>query len=207
MTRVKICGITRAEDAELAASLGAAAVGFVMWPRSPRFVEPARARDIVRALPPFVTPVGVFVNQPAGHVKDVAAVVGLGAVQLHGNEDVGFCRAIGRRVIKAASVAQAAALAAFWPPDVTLLLDALDPERRGGTGETVDWAAAAVVAAGRRVILAGGLTPENVGEAIRTVRPFAVDVSSGVESAPGVKDERCLRAFFAAVAAAEGAAS
>jgi phosphoribosylanthranilate isomerase len=205
MTRVKICGITRVGDAELAAALGAAAVGFVMWPRSPRFLEPARARDIVRALPPFVTPVGVFVDQPVGHVKDVAAVVGLGAVQLHGNEDVGFCRAIGRRVIKAASAAQAAALAAFWPPEVTLLLDAVDAERRGGTGLTVDWTAAAALAAHRRIILAGGLTPENVGEAIRTVRPFAVDVSSGVESAPGVKDEHRVRAFFAAVAAAEGA--
>jgi phosphoribosylanthranilate isomerase len=200
---VKICGITRAADAELAASLGAAAVGFVTWPRSPRFVEPARARDIVRALPPFVTPVGVFVDQPAGHVKDVVAVVGLGAVQLHGNEDVGYCRAIGRRVIKAASVAQATALAAFWPPEVTLLLDAVDAERRGGTGETVDWTGAAALARQRRIILAGGLTPENVGEAIRTVRPFAVDVSSGVESAPGIKDEERLRAFFAAVAESE----
>jgi phosphoribosylanthranilate isomerase len=116
---------------------------------------------------------------------------------------VGYCRAIGRRVIKAASVAQAAALAAYWPPDVTLLLDAVDPERRGGTGEIVDWAAAAALAAGHRLILAGGLTPENVGEAIRAVRPFAVDVASGVESAPGVKDEARLRAFFAAVAATE----
>jgi phosphoribosylanthranilate isomerase len=191
----------------LAVALGAAAVGFVMWPGSPRFLEPARARDIVRALPPFVTPVGVFVDQPAGHVKDVASVVGLGAVQLHGNEDAGFCRAIGRRVIKAASVTLAAALATFWPPEVTLLLDAVEGERRGGTGQTVDWTAAAALAANRRIILAGGLTPENVGDAIRTVRPFAVDVSSGVESAPGVKDEHRLRAFFAAVAAVEGASS
>jgi phosphoribosylanthranilate isomerase len=207
MTRVKICGITRGEDAELATTLGASAVGFVFWPRSPRFVEPARARDIVRALPPFVTPVGVFVDQPAGHVKDVAAVVGLGAVQLHGNEDVGFCRALGRRVIKAASVERATALGGYWPFEVTLLLDAVDAERRGGTGQTVDWPAAAAIAARRRVILAGGLHPQNVGDAIRQVRPFAVDVSSGVESAPGVKDEGRLRAFFAAVAAAEGAAS
>jgi phosphoribosylanthranilate isomerase len=206
MTRVKICGITRAEDAEMAVALGASAVGFVMWPRSPRFLEPARARDIVRLLPPFVTPVGVFVDQPAGHVKDVAAVVGLAAVQLHGNEDAGFCRALGRRAIKSASVEQAVALAGFWPLEITLLIDAVDAERRGGTGRTVDWAAAAALARQRRIILAGGLTPENVGEAIRTVRPFAVDVSSGVESAPGVKDEHRLRAFFAAVAAEEGAA-
>jgi phosphoribosylanthranilate isomerase len=207
VTRVKICGITRQEDSELAASLGASAVGFVFWPRSPRFVEPSRARDIVRLLPPFVTAVGVFVDQPAGHVKDVASVVGLGAVQLHGNEDLGFCRAIGRRMIKAASVEQAVALAGFWPEDVTLLLDAMDADRKGGTGRTIDWAGAALLASRRRVILAGGLTPENVGDAIRRVRPFAVDVSSGVESSPGVKDEARMRAFFAAVAATEGALS
>jgi phosphoribosylanthranilate isomerase len=207
VTRVKICGITRQEDSELAASLGASAVGFVFWPRSPRFVEPSRARDIVRLLPPFVTAVGVFVDQPAGHVKDVASVVGLGAVQLHGNEDLGFCRAIGRRMIKAASVEQAVALAGFWPEDVTLLLDAMDADRKGGTGRTIDWAGAALLASRRLVILAGGLTPENVGDAIRRVRPFAVDVSSGVESSPGVKDEARMRAFFAAVAATEGALS
>jgi phosphoribosylanthranilate isomerase len=207
MTRVKICGITRAEDAELATSLGASAVGFVFWARSPRFIEPSRARDIVRSLPPFVTAVGVFVDQPAGHVKDVASVVGLGAVQLHGNEDLGFCRAIGRRTIKAASVGQAVALAGYWPPEITLLIDAVDAERRGGTGQTVDWASAAGLAAQRRIILAGGLDPANVAAAIRQVRPFAVDVSSGVETSPGVKDEARLRAFFAAVATAEGAAS
>ncbi len=206
VTRVKICGITRAEDALLAAELGAAAVGFVFWSRSPRFVEPARAREIARLLPPFVTPVGVFVDQPAGHVKDVASVVGLGAVQLHGNEDLGYARTLGRRVIKAASVAQAAARAEFWPADVTLLLDSVDAEGRGGSGQTVDWPGAAALAARRRVILAGGLRPENVAAAIQQVRPFAVDVSSGVESAPGVKDAERLRAFFAAVAAAGGEA-
>jgi phosphoribosylanthranilate isomerase len=207
MTRVKICGITRAEDADLAAALGASAIGFVFWPRSPRFIEPSRARDIVRHLPPFVTPVGVFVDQPAGHVKDVAAVVGLSAVQLHGSEDLGFARAVGRRVIKAASVAQALQFADYWPAEITLLLDALDAERRGGTGQTVDWSAAGTLSAGRRVILAGGLHAGNVGEAIRTVRPFAIDVSSGVESSPGVKDQARLRALFQAVAATEGALS
>jgi phosphoribosylanthranilate isomerase len=203
---VKICGITRAEDAMLAVDIGAAAVGFVFWSRSPRFVEPARAREIVRALPPFVTPVGVFVDQPAGHVKDVAAVVGLGAVQLHGNEDLGYARTLGRRVIKAASVAQATARGDFWPADVTLLLDAVDAPERGGTGQAVDWAGAAALAARRRIILAGGLTPENVGAAIQQVRPFAVDVSSGVESAPGIKDGARLRAFMAAVRAVGGEA-
>ncbi len=204
VTRVKICGITRAEDAMLAVDLGAAAVGFVFWSQSPRFVEPSRAREIVRSLPPFVTPVGVFVDQPAGHVKDVVSVVGLGAVQLHGNEDLGYARALGRRVIKAASVEYALARADFWPADVTLLLDAVDAEHRGGTGQVVDWAGAGTLAARRRVILAGGLRPENVAEAIRQVRPFAVDVSSGVETSPGIKDADGLRRLFAAVMAAEG---
>lgn len=206
MTRIKICGVTRVEDGLLAAELGASAVGFVLWPGSPRFVEPARAREIARALPPFVTPVGVFVNQPPGHVKDVASVVGLGAIQLHGNEDLGYARALGRRVIKASTVANALTLADFWPAEVTLLLDAMGGERPGGTGQTVDWEQAALVADRRRVILAGGLRPENVGDAIRRVHPFAVDVSSGVESSPGVKDPERLRALFAAVAAVEGEA-
>jgi phosphoribosylanthranilate isomerase len=203
---VKICGVTRIEDAVLAAELGAAAIGFVFWPSSPRFIQPARARDVVRALPPFVTPVGVFVDQPAGHVKDVASVVGLGAIQLHGREDLGYARTLGRRVIKASSVAEAEALADSWPPDVTLLVDAVDEDRHGGTGRTVDWARAAVVAGRRRIILAGGLTPDNVGEALRVVRPFAVDLSSGVEAAPGVKDAARLKALFAAIAAIEGGA-
>lgn len=205
MTRVKICGITRGEDALLAADLGAAAIGFVLWPGSPRFIEPARAREIARALPPFVTPVGVFVDQAAGHVKDVASVVGLGAIQLHGSEDLGYARTLGRRVIKAASVDHALTPAGFWPLDVTLLLDALDGARRGGTGQTVDWERASVLAAKRRIILAGGLRPENVGEAIHRVKPFAIDVSSGVEISPGVKDADRLRALFAAVAAEGGA--
>jgi phosphoribosylanthranilate isomerase len=203
---VKICGVTRLEDAILAAELGASAIGFVFWPSSPRFIQPARAREVVRALPPFVTPVGVFVDQPAGHVKDVASVVGVGAIQLHGREDLGYARTLGRRVIKAASVAEAEVLADSWPPDVTLLLDAMDEDRRGGTGRTVDWARAAAVASRRRVILAGGLTPDNVGEAVRVVRPFAVDLASGVEAAPGVKDAARLKALFAAVAAIEGGA-
>lgn len=204
MTRIKICGVTRVEDGLLAADLGASAIGFVFWPGSPRFVEPGRAREIARALPPFVTPVGVFVDQPAGHVKDVASVVGLGAIQLHGNEDLGYARALGRRVIKVASVESAVTRADFWPAEVTLLLDAVDAVRHGGTGRTVDWDQAAEVARRRRVILAGGLQPGNVGEAIRKVGPFAIDVSSGVESTPGIKDPARLRELFAAVAAVEG---
>ena len=204
MTGVKICGITRMEDARLAAALGASAIGFVFWPGSPRFVTPAQAREIAAAVPPFVARVGVFVNQPAGHVSDVASEVGLDVVQLHGNEDVAYARLVGRRVIRAAALSEASALVDGWPAAVTLLIDAIDGERRGGTGRPVDWGTAAALAARRPIILAGGLRPENVEEAIRRVRPLAVDVSSGVESEPGVKDGRRLREFFSAVTAAEG---
>jgi len=197
---VKICGITRLEDAESAVDAGADALGFVFWPDSPRFVDPYRARAIVRRLPPFVTAVGVFVNQPAAHVAGVAALVRLGAVQLHGEEDAAYAAAVGRPVIKAMAIGalQADALEA-WPQQTMVLLDALDPVRRGGTGRTVDWACAAGVAARRRTLLAGGLTPGNVAEAVARVRPFGVDVSSGVESRPGVKDHQRLRDLFKAL--------
>jgi phosphoribosylanthranilate isomerase len=198
---VKICGITRLEDAQAAVQLGADAVGFVFWPRSPRFIEPEQARAIAAALPPFITTVGVFVDQSARLVNGVAARVGLGAVQLHGEESPDYLGEIDRPVIKAISLGERfddRQLQA-WPDRVRLLLDADDPIRRGGTGRTVDWALAAKAAAGRAVLLAGGLRPENVGEAIRAVGPYGIDVSSGVESAPGVKDHARLRALFEAI--------
>jgi phosphoribosylanthranilate isomerase len=197
---VKICGITELEDAELAVDCGASAVGFVFWPDSPRFIDPTRAYAIAAKLPPFVTPVGVFVNQPADHVNDVAAFVGLGAVQLHGDESVEYAATVMRPVLKAMTLTAAAdALIDRWPPTAMVLLDAHDPVRRGGTGTTIDWAKAAAVAARRRILLAGGLTPDNVADAIDRVRPFGIDVSSGVESSPGVKDRVKLRALFEAV--------
>jgi phosphoribosylanthranilate isomerase len=201
--RVKVCGITRLEDADVAADLGAFAIGFVFWPKSPRFVDAERAKSIVRALPPFVTPVGVFVDQPLDEVNHVADTVGLGAVQLHGHETPEYCDRVGRRVIRAIGLVETmdAGLAEEWPRSVTLLLDAYDPEKRGGTGRAVDWTVAAAVASKRPTILSGGLRPENVGAAITTVRPYAIDVSSGVEVRPGVKDPDRLRAFFEAVAA------
>lgn len=198
---VKVCGIRRAEDAALAAGLGASALGFVFWPRSPRAVSAAEARAIIAQLPPFVAAVGVFVNQPPEEVLETAAAAGLTAVQLHGDEDPARYLSRGMRVIKALAVGDAftPSAAAGVPAGVTVLLDAHDPIRRGGTGRTIDWTAAAAVARLRPVVLSGGLTPENVERAVRTVRPYAVDVSSGVESAPGVKDESKLRAFFAAL--------
>jgi phosphoribosylanthranilate isomerase len=198
---VKICGITRMEDAEAAVEAGAGALGFVFWPKSPRYIDPHRARAIVSGLPAFVVPVGVFVNQPAAHVKGVAALVGLGAVQLHGDEDVLYVAAMTHPVIKAVALDPAAGGPAVdvWPKRTTLLLDVHDPVNRGGTGRTLDWAAAAPIAARRRTLLAGGLTPDNVGDAIARVRPFGIDVSSGVERTPGVKDPVRIRALFEAI--------
>jgi phosphoribosylanthranilate isomerase len=208
---VKICGITRLEDAEAAAQCGASAVGFVFWPDSPRFLDPYRARAIAAALPLFVTTVGVFVNQPLEYVAGVASLVHLGAVQLHGDETMAYASRIRPPVVKAIPVRESfdVASAERWPQAVTLLLDVDDPARRGGTGRTIDWSQAAVVAARRRVMLAGGLTPENVGGAIGTVRPFGIDVSSGVEVRPGVKDYGRMVELFNAVRreAAGGVAS
>jgi phosphoribosylanthranilate isomerase len=203
--RIKICGITRAEDAQLAADLGAWAVGFIFWPGSARVIEPQRARDIVRALPPFVVPVGVFVNQPADDVEEIATFVRLGAVQLHGEEPPDLARILSHRVIKAVPLdADGRALGLDDWPDTLVLLDAHDPVRRGGTGRPIDWNAAAAVARTRPIVLAGGLTVENVREAVARVRPAAIDISSGVEAAPGLKDHTRLRALFAAVAAGGG---
>jgi phosphoribosylanthranilate isomerase len=197
---VKVCGITRLEDAEAAVAGGASALGFVFWPNSPRFIDPFRARAIVSALPPLVTPVGLFVNQPIEYVTGVASLVRLGAVQLHGDETVSYAAGVPFPIIKAVSVGDEQTTDVdAWPMRVIVLLDVHDPVRRGGTGRTVEWTTAAAVAAKRRTILAGGLTPDNVADAIATVRPFGIDVSSGVERSPGIKDHGRLRELFAAL--------
>ena len=198
---VKICGITRREDAEAAIELGANALGFVFWPRSPRYVDPEQARSILGALPPFITTVGVFVDQTARLINGVSARVGLSAVQLHGDEPVAMVDDIERPVIKALAMSDEldADDADAWPERVRLLLDVHDPVQRGGTGRTIDWGRAAGLAKRRPVLLAGGLRPENVADAVRTVRPYGIDVSSGVESAPGVKDRALLSALFRAI--------
>jgi phosphoribosylanthranilate isomerase len=199
--KVKICGVRRVEDALLAAELGASAVGLVFWPGSPRFIDPYRARPIVAALPPFVTAVGVFVDQPEDYVAGVAGLVKLGAVQLHGQEPPEFYARLRYRVIKAIPVTARfdQALLDSVPARATVLLDAHDPVRKGGTGRTIDWSSAGTAARRRPVILSGGLTPENVVESIDAVHPYAVDVSSGVEASPGIKDHVKLRALFAAL--------
>ena len=203
-TRVKICGICRAEDAVAAIDLGASAIGFVFWPGSPRSIEPARARDIAAHLPAHVTAVGVFVDQPAEYVEEIATYVPLGAVQLHGTESIEAFARVKQPLIKAVAVSGGFRTETIdgLPSCVTVLLDAHDPIRRGGTGRTIDWTVAAAVARQRPTILSGGLTARNVAEAIARVRPHMVDVSSGVESVPGCKDAGKLQAFFAAVAAA-----
>jgi phosphoribosylanthranilate isomerase len=191
---VKICGITRLADAEAAIAAGASAIGFVFWPDSPRAIDPYRARDIVRHVPPFVTTVGVFVNQPAAQVNAIASLVGLGAVQLHGDEDLQFANGVKKPVLKAVGLTSHRPMS--WPRHVMLLVDAHDPVRRGGTGRAADWTFAASIARERPIVLAGGLTADNVAEAVGRVRPFGIDVSSGVESAPGVKDHDRLAALF-----------
>lgn len=204
--RVKICGVTRREDAMLAAALGASAIGFVLWPDSPRYVLPSRVRAIVTDLPPFVTAVGVFVDQPPEAIAEIAAEAGLTAIQLHGREDARKFRHLPWPIIKAVAVRRGVRPAALLdvPAGIPVLLDAFDPERLGGTGQSIDWQVAASIAVERPVILSGGLRPENVATAIASVAPIAVDVSSGVECTPGVKDPAKLRAFFDAVGGGHG---
>jgi phosphoribosylanthranilate isomerase len=197
---VKICGITRAEDADLAAELGASALGFVFWPGSARYISQASAREIVRRHAGRVKSVGVFVDQSPEEVLGIMDVVGLDVAQLHGGEPPEYCRLLNRTVIKAIGLqdGKPAALDGF-DREMLILIDAHDPSRYGGTGRTVNWDSARQIAASRKTILAGGLNPENIARAVEMVRPYGVDVSSGVEAAPGVKDARRLKQFFEAL--------
>jgi phosphoribosylanthranilate isomerase len=199
IVRIKICGVTRLEDALLAARLGVDALGFNFWPRSRRHVTPAAARQIIARLPPFVTPVGVFVNQSEGEMRAVAAETGIQVFQLHGDEPPELCSRLPLPVVKAIPVDQVATLSKLLSYEVQAFL--LDTPSRGygGTGRPFDWSLAEGVSEVAPVILAGGLTPENVAEAVRAVRPWAVDVASGVESFPGVKDADRMLRFVTAV--------
>jgi phosphoribosylanthranilate isomerase len=185
---IKVCGITRVSDALHAIEQGATALGFVLWPKSPRAVTVDRAAEIIAELPSHVMTVGVFVNEPVDSIRSAAEHARLTAVQLHGDEPPAYADALDWPVIRAVKVDEIDLAADAWSADTALLVDNIDPVRRGGTGGAVDWSRAAGIAKTRRVVLAGGLTPENVATAIRAVHPFGVDVSSGVESAPGVKD-------------------
>jgi phosphoribosylanthranilate isomerase len=202
---LKVCGITRLSDAQLAVAHGATALGFVFWPRSPRAVTAEQAAAIAAALPPEVMRVGVFVNESIDGIRRIAALAGLTAVQLHGDEPPAYAGALAWPVLRSVTLDTAAAAGLAWGGATTFLLDAADVERRGGTGQRVDWTRAAALARERRVVLAGGLTPANVAEAIATVRPCGVDVSSGVEQAPGVKDKEKMVDFLRNARAAFGA--
>ena len=199
--RVKVCGITRAEDAALASDLGADALGFNFVPGSPRRIDPPRARAIIETLPPFVTPVAVVADPQPGELARWVEESGVRAVQFHGEESPQTCAASRLPWVKALRVGpgfdprSVEAYASSW-----CLLDAQAPGLLGGTGRTFDWSIVAAVRSRRRVILAGGLTPQNLAEALALARPEAVDLNSGVESAPGVKDPGRLRAAFAALA-------
>ena len=204
-TRVKICGITRPEHARAAAGAGADAIGLMFYEASPRYVTPARAREVCAALPPLVSVVGVFVNPEPRDVETVVEGLPVGLIQFHGEEPPELCARAGRPYVKAVRVRTGEDIvtaAARYPDARALLLDAHHDALWGGTGARFDWD---VVPAdvGRPIVLAGGLKPENVADAIRRVRPFAVDVSGGVESAPGEKDSRSIERFMKEVAGAE----
>lgn len=199
MVRVKICGITNVRDARLAAKLGADAVGFNFYRRSPRFIKPSRAKAIVAALPPFVTTVGVFVNEDPDRILETCRMCGLDAVQFHGDESPTVVEAVlGIRRIKAIRVRDKRDLRLCRRYRVeAYLLDAYVPGRYGGTGETFNWGLARDAQEFGPIILAGGLTPDNVEEAVVTARPYAVDAASGVESSPGKKDKVLMAEFIA----------
>ena len=189
---LKICGLTTEADAVHAAGAGATALGVVFAAASPRCVTADRARDIVRAVPADVPVVGVFVNAPLGEIVGTVAHTGIRFVQLHGDEPESYAAALKMPLLRALGVDAAVD---SWPA-ATLLLDAVSGASRGGTGVKVDWSRAAAIARQRPTVLAGGLTPGNVAEAVATVRPYGVDVSSGVEARPGVKDRDAVSRFL-----------
>jgi len=195
---IKICGITQVEDALAAAAMGVHALGFVLWAKSPRAITVAALAPILAKVPPLVTTVGVFVD-PTEREIVVARDAGIQVAQVHGAVPP---LPAGMRLLRALTLGPGdGTLSSEVTGETPVLVDAHDPVKRGGTGCTVDWGRARLVARKRSIILAGGLTPENVGAAIQTVRPDGVDVSSGVERAPGRKDHDKLAAFVAAVRA------
>lgn len=197
MVRIKICGITRVEDALAAAAAGADAIGLVFYAPSPRAVSAEQARQIISALPPFVTSVGLFVNASAQEVRAVLAEVPLDVLQFHGDEPADFCKQFGRPYLKALRVRAGDdlnALAAQWPEASGILLDSYKAGVPGGTGEIFDWS---LIPTERTwpLVLAGGLAAENVADAITRAAPWAVDVSGGVEQAKGIKDADKINSF------------
>lgn len=201
-TRVKICGITRLEDGLAAAEAGADAIGLNFYAKSPRVIDSERARSFSTALPPFVARVGLFVNADPEFVRSVLAAVPLDLLQFHGDEGEEYCRSFGRPYVKALRMKPGmdlAAAASAYASAQGILVDAWHAEQFGGTGTAFDWSLLGAAVRSERLVLAGGLTPANVAQAIRQVRPGAVDVSSGVESAPGIKDKGKIELFISEV--------
>ena len=197
-TRVKICGITRPEDAQEAIAAGADALGFVFYKPSPRYITPEAARDIIRQLPPFVTTVALFVNEPAADIERTVNVTGCDLIQFHGDEPADFCEQFNRPWIKALRVKDAASLRNLlneYRNARALLLDSYRPGVPGGTGETFNWDLIPDDLP-RPLILAGGLTPENISSAVQQLQPYGVDVSGGVEAQKGIKDPDKIHAFI-----------
>ena len=207
--RVKICGIRTLEEGRTAVEAGADALGFNLWPRSPRYVSPESAREIIAEISPFVTCIGVFVNEDAGRVRRLASDLGLAAVQLHGDEPPEYCSGLDTlKVIKAIGVGPEFEPALLKSYRVSaILLDAKIKGSYGGTGRTFDWSFAIEAMQHRPIILSGGLNENNIVDAIEQVRPAAIDVCSGVEAEPGRKDPDKLRSFMAAVDRANGSFS
>jgi phosphoribosylanthranilate isomerase len=196
--RVKICGITRLADAQLAVELGADALGFNFWPRSKRYCRPAVARQIIQKLPPLVSAVAVFVNQSRREIERICSAVGPSALQLHGNESPEFCQGFPWPVIKAIAVNGPESLRACEAYQVSAFLMDTPSRSFGGSGRTFPWKVLAAWGDSRPILLAGGLTAENVRRAVQLVRPYGVDVASGVESAPGIKSPKKMARFIAA---------
>jgi phosphoribosylanthranilate isomerase len=199
--KVKICGITNAPDAQAAVSAGADALGFIFYSKSPRFVEPKVAQHIISELPPFVLPIGVFVNEEPTVVQNIIEECGLALAQLHGDETPAYCESLERPVLRGIRLRDRGSFLAMAEYRGRagvrgFVVDAYSESGFGGTGETTNWDIAAEAAKAAPILLAGGLTPENVQEAIQKVKPYGVDVSSGVESNPGKKDPAKVQAFI-----------
>ncbi len=203
MTRIKICGTTNLDDAFIAVEAGADALGFIFVPNTPRYLHPDEAAKIIEELPPFITTVGLFVNAEQKEIDTIANNCSLDAIQLHGEEPPELCVTLNRRVVKAFRVKDESSLSRLHDYHVrAYLLDTYVKGTMGGTGKVFDWNLAVKAKQYGRIILAGGLNPHNIASAILRVRPYGVDVSSGVEASPGRKDPAKVKAFIGAVRAA-----
>jgi len=204
LTRIKICGITHLDDALRAVEAGADALGFVFVPNTPRYIEANHAAAIVAQLPPFITTVGLFADEDSAKMRTIADQCQLDVIQLHGDECPEFCQALDWRIIKAVRIKDESSLSRLTDYNVSaFLLDTYVSGKMGGTGQVFDWRLAVKANTYGRVILAGGLNPDNVADAVRHVKPYAVDVSSGVEVAPRCKDPDKVRKFVEAVRSVE----